>query len=223
MRAYLGRWAIGMTSSEEYVRHCTAGCLQDSAICQQVIGRRQGGRNTFEDEAIDSLCAFAEANGANPKRIRKRHTVMNNITGRHCIGGTYPTLEARAGDWDDVQDMTDDQLALLHEKGIGKSLRPLDEQDASGDPPKYFVTISRRAGHRRLHLSGCFVKPSNCCEVRLFQTVTNEDFDSVCRACRKKMLSESGKGCARRIQLHSVFFVDRLQPRVELAWFVSSV
>jgi hypothetical protein len=191
MRAYLGRWAIGMTSSEEYVRTARQVVykIQQSVNRSLVEGRED---EYFEDEAIDSLCAFAEANGANPKRIRKRHTVMNNITGRHCIGGTYPTLEARAGDWEDVQDMTDDQLALLHEKAL-EVTAALDEQAATGDPPKYFVTISRRAGHRRLHLSGCFVKPSNCCEVRLFQTVTNEDFDSVCRACRKKMLSESGK------------------------------
>ena len=87
--------------------------------------------------------------------------------------------------------MTDDQLALLHEKAL-EVTAALDEQAATGDPPKYFVTISRRAGHRRLHLSGCFVKPSNCCEVRLFQTVTNEDFDSVCRACRKR--------CCQRVE-----------------------
>ena len=58
---------------------------------------------------------------------------------------------------------------------------------------KFFITVSRRGGHRRLHLVGCFVKPSNCCEVRLCNTVTAEDFDSICRACRKRMLQETGK------------------------------
>ncbi len=31
---------------------------------------------------------------------------------------------------------------------------------------KFFVTVSRRQGMRRLHLVGCFVKPSRCSEVR---------------------------------------------------------
>ena len=117
---------------------------------------------------------------------------MNTLTGKHCLGGVYPTLEHRQGDWEDVQDMTDDQMALVHEKALQMEADALKESQ-SGEPPKYFVTISRRTRHRRLHLHGCFVKPSNCCEVRLCQTVTNEDFDSVCRACKKKMLLESGK------------------------------
>ena len=53
--------------------------------------------------------------------------------------------------------------------------------------------MSRRAGHRWLHLVGCFVKPDNCCEVRLCNTVTSEEFDSICRACKKRMLQEAGK------------------------------
>ena len=191
MRAYLGRWAIGMTSSEEYVRTARQVVykIQQSVNRALVEGRES---EYFEDEAIDALRATAEMNGANPRRIRKRHTVLNSLTGRHCLGGTYPTLEARQGDWEDVQELTEDQLALVHEKTLQMEA-DAQKESQSGEPPKYFVTVSRRARHRRLHLHGCFVKPSNCCEVRLCQTVTNEDFDSVCRACKKKMLLESGK------------------------------
>ena len=39
MRAYLGRWAVGMASSEEYVR-TARGCVQDSTMCQQISGGR---------------------------------------------------------------------------------------------------------------------------------------------------------------------------------------
>ena len=191
MRAYLGRWAIGMTASEEYVRTARQVVYKiQQAVNRSLVEGRED--EYFEDEAIDRLCATAEANGANPRRIRKRHTLMNTLTGKHCLGGVYPTLEHRQGDWEDVQDMTDDQMALVHEKALQMEADALKESQ-SGEPPKYFVTISRRTRHRRLHLHGCFVKPSNCCEVRLCQTVTNEDFDSVCRACKKKMLLESGK------------------------------
>ena len=58
---------------------------------------------------------------------------------------------------------------------------------------KFFVTVSRRQGMRRLHLVGCFVKPSRCSEVRYSNEIGTEDFDSVCRSCKKKMMAESGK------------------------------
>ena len=123
--------------------------LQDSAECQQSPGWRER-RKVLEDEAIDSLCATAEASGANPRRIRNGHTVLNNLTGRHCLRGFIPlwTLEPRQGDWEDVQELTEDQLALLHEK-ILQMESDAQKEALSGDPPKYFVTISGRARHRR--------------------------------------------------------------------------
>ena len=68
-RAYLGRWAMGMTSSEEYVRTSR----------QVVLGIQRGvnkaileGRDIeyFEDEAIEALAKTAEDRGFNPLRIR---------------------------------------------------------------------------------------------------------------------------------------------------------
>ena len=61
------------------------------------------------------------------------------------------------------------------------------------EDPKFFITISRRTAFRRFHLTGCFVKPSNCSEVRFVDDVSQEDFDSICRACKRKMLLEHGK------------------------------
>eukprot|EP00435_Cladocopium_sp_Y103_P036749 s3393_g9.t1 len=191
MRAYLGRWAMGMTASEEYVRTARQVAYKiQRAVNRSIVEGLDD--EYFEAEAIDNLCKTAEDGGANPRRIRKRHAIMNNLTGRHSLGGTFPTLEVRQGDWDDVQDFTDDQIALIQEKSQ-EMARGADEKSSSSSSPKYFITVSRRAGHRRLHLTGCFVKPTNCCEVRMCHSVTNEDFDSVCRACKKKMLQDCGK------------------------------
>eukprot|EP00435_Cladocopium_sp_Y103_P075479 s103_g58.t1 len=190
MRAYLGRWAMGMTSSEEYVR-----------TARQVVYKIQRAVNRsivegltdeyFEDDVISSLCSAAEASGANPNRIKKRHTVMGSFTGRHCLGMAYPTLEIHEDDWDQVAgDVLDgpalEEQARVHEVQSQKS-------DSAAASHKFFITISRRAGHRHLHLTGCFVKPANCCEVRLCSVITAEDFDSICRACRKRMHQETGK------------------------------
>ena len=58
---------------------------------------------------------------------------------------------------------------------------------------KFFVTVSRRQGFRRLHLTGCFVRPSRCLEVRMLDEVNQDDFDSICRACKLRMAAEAGK------------------------------
>ena len=124
--------------------------------------------------------------------FRKRHTVMNNITGRHCIGGTYPTLEARAGDWEDVQDMTDDQLALLHEKALEVTAALMNRL-----PLGTLRNILSRFHVVRaivdFTFQVVFVKPSNCCEVRLFQTVTMKILIQCAELVGKKCCQRVGK------------------------------
>ena len=36
-----------------------------------------------EDEIIEALCTEASSGGANPARNRKRHSVMNEVTGKY--------------------------------------------------------------------------------------------------------------------------------------------
>ena len=67
------------------------------------------------------------------------------------------------------------------------------EQQGMVSVPKYFFTVSRRASFRRLHLTGCFVKASQCAEVLFADEVNVEDFDSICRSCKKKMFDQCGK------------------------------
>ena len=96
-RAYLGRWSMGMTSSEEYVRTSRQVVFK----IQRAVNRAlvQGLEQEYhEDEAIQRLCDAAEKSGANPNRIRKRHTVMAGWSGKHCLGGVYPTLAVHEGD-----------------------------------------------------------------------------------------------------------------------------
>lgn len=190
MRAYLGRWTMGMSASEEYIRTSRQVVykIQKSVNRSIVEGREE---QYFEDEAIDALCEAAERSGANPNRIRKRHTVMNNLYGRHCIGGLYPTMAVQDDDWFLLQNPEADDDQLLEER-VQTTKVPVHDDEKEKDH-QYFVTISRRTGHRRLHLMGCFVKPSNCSEVRLFNQVSNEDFDSTCRSCKRKMLDRLGK------------------------------
>ena len=187
-RAFLGRWSMGMTSSEEYVR-----------TSRQVVFKIQRAVNRslvegmdevyYEDEPIQRLCDAAEKAGANPNRIKKRHSVLSDWGGKHSLGGVYPTLAPLEGDWDDHVDGDGDEMDLA------ARVADIAQKNTVGDvhTAKYFITISRRTCLRRLHLSGCFVKPDRCCEVSYLDQVTADDFDSVCQACKKKMVAECGR------------------------------
>ena len=188
-RAYLGRWAMGMVASEEYVRTSrqVVFTIQKAVNRSIVTGLDQ---EYFEDEAVDSrLCKAAEDSGANRNRIRKKHMVCSSLSGKFCLGGTFPTLEVLPDDWFEIGENEEDELTLAANI-LDQKTR---DEATSKEQSKFFVTTSRRTAFRRLHLTGCFVKPSNCTEVRMLDEVTNEDFDSICRACKRKMLAENGK------------------------------
>ena len=90
-RAYLGRWAMGMSASEEYVHTSRQVVLSiQRAVNRSIVEGRD--IEYFEDEAIDALAKTAEDMGFNPLRIKKRHSCMNKITGKNSIGGAYPAL-----------------------------------------------------------------------------------------------------------------------------------
>ena len=187
-RAFLGRWTMGMTSSEEYVRTARQVVFRIQKSVNRALVEGRDDDPYFEDEALQKLCDSAEAAGANPNRIKKRHTVMSNWTGRYCLGGAYPTREVFDDDWQDPGDTEEGQAALA--ESVAKiSAGTQVEQSCS----KYFITISRRSALRRLHLPGCFVKPDRCCEVHYVDEVTGDDFDAICQACKRKMLAECGK------------------------------
>ena len=74
-RAFLGRWAIGMTSSEEYVRTSRQIVFSiQKAVNRSLVEGREV--EYFDSDAIDSLAAAAAAMGFNPLRIKKRHSII---------------------------------------------------------------------------------------------------------------------------------------------------
>lgn len=113
---------------------------------------------------------------------------MSDFSGEHCIGGVFPTLEVNPGDWDIIgENIEEDRMAL--DAMVSAQTTTVEKRVADEKSFQYFITISRRTSFRRLHLVGCFVKPSRCCDVRLVNEVSVEDFDGVCRPCKRKMAS----------------------------------
>ena len=200
-RAYLGRWSMGMAASEEYVRTSRQVVFSIQREVNRVLVEG-GDVSYFEDEAIDRLCEKAGKDGANPATIRRRHAVFRDTVGKHCLGGAFPGFIISAADSDvlgnEDGDSATENIVLGNEDGDNATEnivpKQLEAASSSLQPvSKYFITVSRRAGLRRLHLVGCFVKPDRCCEVVFTNEVTLNEFDSVCRTCKRKMLAESGK------------------------------
>lgn len=187
-RAYLGRWAMGMVASEEYVRTSRQVVFNiQKAVCQAVVTGEPG--PYYEDEAIERLCKTAELGGANPERIKKRHAVLYDMAGKFSLGGIFPTLQVDPEDWDVIGEFAvDDKLEL--DAMVSAQAKHVAEREGEEEKFQYFITTSRRTSFRRLHLVGCFVKPSRCCDVRLLNEVTVDDFDAVCRPCKRKMASQ---------------------------------
>ena len=75
---------------------------------------------------------------------------------------------------DDVHDES-----LEAQAALAASVAKICEKDAAvaTKVTKYFITISRRSALRRLHLTGCFVKPDRCCEVLYLDEISSDDFD----------------------------------------------
>ena len=88
-RAYLGRWSMGMVSSEEYVRTSRQVVFKIQRTVNKALV--EGSNEPFhEDENIDKLADFAAEAGANRNRIKKRHTVLTSLAGEDITSGSLP-------------------------------------------------------------------------------------------------------------------------------------
>eukprot|EP00435_Cladocopium_sp_Y103_P027016 s256_g6.t1 len=176
----------GMVSSEEYVRTSRQVVFK----IQKAVNRAlvEGSSEQFhEDENIEKLAQFAADAGANPNRIKKRHTVLTLGWGR------FQSAEH-------TQLLRFCQIILTLRRTRTLRMCWLTNLRAGSEgivgetrATKYFVTISRRTALRRLHLSWCFVRPDRCCEVVHMDEMNQDDFDTICQACRKNKLQESDK------------------------------
>ena len=90
-RAYLGRWSMGMVASEEYVRTSRQVVFKIQKAVNRCLVEGTNGPY-FEDEAIQRLCDAAEATGANPNRIRKRHAVLGDWSGSALAWWGLPNI-----------------------------------------------------------------------------------------------------------------------------------
>ena len=86
-----------------------------------------------------------------------------------------------------------------NDEGIGPELNPNDILAELPNPvdntlTKYFVTVSRRTGLRRLHAHfKCPVRSQRCLDAFDVTSIDETSFDVICRICKRRLQIEEGK------------------------------
>lgn len=176
-RDYLGRWAIGRVGSDAYL-HTSRQVVEK--VQQEILAslHAEGGYN--EDELLDDFKELAEKQGLVGFRVRRRHKVLPLSKLEPCLM---------------LAEDSDDSLAdedVCQRRLVAEGPPVLEPQvDSSGNIPRYYITISRRNGFRRLHMSGaCPVQAWKCQGMEEVQDIKQAAFDAVCLNCKRKIQSQ---------------------------------
>ena len=125
-----------------------------------------------EEEALLALKEFVDQRGGSGSLARRRHDIQVTAGGVKCLPVFQaPLATTQVDDKDECPEVVPSQ------------------------PSKYFISASRKTGHRRLHLNGpCHVKPHHCHTVRFMERVDVQDLDSICRDCKHRLKADRGPG-----------------------------
>ncbi|CAE7632161.1 unnamed protein product [Symbiodinium sp. CCMP2592] len=172
-RDFLGRWMIGGSGSADYTRTAREVVHRiQIGVCKAIV-TGQGGEYQ-ESEALEELKAFVDERGGSGALARRRHDILRTVEGVRCLGNKWPAIEQ-----DDADASEEEEAA--------------EAMTVDGSATKYFISISRKTGHRRLHLNGpCHVKPHHCNRVEFVERVALEQIDRICRDCKHRMKEDQG-------------------------------
>ena len=185
-RDFLG-WCIGRVGSNAYL-----------LTSRQIVERLQfevyesffhRGKRYDEGELLEDVKEFAEKHGLVGHRIRRRHKVvpLKTATLNGVVSWMDPDTDNEGLDEDDV--VVDKKLVLAHGTEVMDGL----ETVSAGTREKYFITISRRTGFRRLHMTGaCHVKSERCQQVVGVESLEGQTFDAICKFCKQSLKELTG-------------------------------
>ncbi|CAE7237781.1 unnamed protein product [Symbiodinium sp. CCMP2592] len=172
-RDFLGRWMIGGSGSADYARTAREVVHRiQIGVCEAIVTGKGG--EYQESEALEELKTFVDERGGSGALARRRHDLLRTVEGVRCLGNRWPAIEQ-----DDADASEEDEAP--------------EAMNVEGSATKYFISISRKTGHRRLHLNGpCHVKPHHCNRVEFVERVALEQIDSICRDCKHRMREDQG-------------------------------
>ena len=180
-RDFLGRWSIGRVGSNAYL-HTSRQVVE--GIQKEILASLQAESGGYdEDELLEDIKNFAEKQGLIGYRIRRRHKVLP-------VNPTDPCFMV-AEESEDEPDETPGQAQKQNEEAVAPSNSSPGTEDLR---PQYFVTISRRNGFRRLHMSGaCPVQSWKCLEMEEVSNLRVAAFDAVCLNCKRRIQCQEGE------------------------------
>lgn len=177
-RDFLGRWCIGKVGSNAYL-----------LTSRQIVERLQHevfesffhrGKQYDEGELLEDVKEFADKHELVGHRIRRRHKVVPVKTSTQS--GVVSMMDP-----DTENEEIDDQESAERQDEI--------EAEANVGHGKYFITVSRRTGFRRLHVVGsCHVKAERCQQVVDVDSLEGQSFDAICKFCKKGLKQLTGEG-----------------------------
>ncbi|CAE7351551.1 unnamed protein product [Symbiodinium sp. CCMP2592] len=177
-RDFLGRWKVGGGGSADYTRTARqiVHRIQEQVAETVLLGRERG---YVEADALDALQSFAEERGEIGAVVRARHELVraNKVGGNPRLGGRYPPLYMQSipGPHVITEEAAEDQ--------------PETAAAPKGEA-KYFISVSKKTGFRRLHVNhACYVKPFKCQDVVYLDQVAATDFDAICKDCKLRIRS----------------------------------
>ena len=175
-RDYLGRWAVGRTGSNAYIH--TARQVVEQVQLDVVNALTTGCAEIDETELLDEVAQFSDDHGLVGHRIRRRHTQQ--------LARDLPALHSEDPD-------TDHETENVDVLEIGKAVEEMEKQEERS-MSKYFVTVSRRTGLRRLHAHfKCPVRSQRCLDFFNVTSIDETTFDVMCRICKKRLQMDEGK------------------------------
>ena len=177
-RDFLGRWAINTSGgSSDYVRTSrdVVQRVQGLVASSLVTGEP---RPYLEFEALERISQMMNLIDGRGSHVRNLHDVLRKSTGPQRLGGKWPTF---------IPEADEAEQEGPHE--------PISQGLHEGDPDcKYFISVSKNCGYRRLHLNGhCYVKAYKCSSVIYTNQVNAEQIDSICRDCKRRMRQQAGE------------------------------
>ena len=177
-RDFVGKWHVNLHQSADYI-HTSRQIVME---IQEKVNRSicEGGPGYDESEVIEEYGEFLKARSEDPIDWKRRHQFMKRADGGPCLGVKWPALPTDALDEEAYNE--GQQSGEVQEVKEATFQGDVTNQDEGAS---FFVSVSRRAGFRRLHrVNGCGIKPWACQKVEWIKEVREGCADAVCKVCK---------------------------------------
>ena len=183
-RDFLGRWQAGAQESNAYILSAKQAVLSIQREVNRLVC--EGHENLTESEIVSDLHRYARDRGVRLRDERWFLSLKRKPDGKKGLFTRYPTMVIQ------MEALEDDELGQAFDHHV-----PLEEETEEGggkgkkEPKRYWVSISRRTGFRRLHKrGGCGVMVWNVASYEEFSEVHKSSADAWCKVCFKEELNE---------------------------------